>query len=188
MRLFPLVAALLVAAPLAAQVPSPDIQIAGAVQPLPEADRATATVIGYRNYGRLAVLREGTGTMVCLADDPSAEAWHVACYHKDLEPFMARGRELEAQGMKRPAIDSVRLAEITAKTLPFPDGPRALINLSAPKDSIDAATGIARSPRRLDVVYVPYATAASVGFPERPGVGPWLMYPGKPWAHLMIMR
>ena len=30
--------------------------------------------------------------MICLADDPNeSPRWHVACYHKALEPFMARG-------------------------------------------------------------------------------------------------
>src|SRR5690606_23410112 len=83
---------------LAAQVPAPELQIAGAVSAAPEGMRADATVLGYRNYHRLDVLREGTNGMICVADDPSEARWHVACYHKDLDPFMRRGRELEAAG------------------------------------------------------------------------------------------
>jgi hypothetical protein len=155
----------------------------------PEPLRAGATVLGYRNYHRLVTLREGDNAMICLADDPATAAWHVACYHRDLEPFMRRGRELEAQGLTRAQIDSARLAEIQAGTLPMPAGPRALYNLFAPADSIDPATGIARNPRGLEVVYLPYATEASTGLPTQPGGGlPWLMHPGKPWAHLMIMK
>jgi hypothetical protein len=174
---------------LAAQVPAPEIQIAGAVSAAPEALRNGATVLGYRNYHRLVTLREGGNEMVCIADDPSESQWHVACYHRDLEPFMRRGRELEVAGASRGTVDSVRLAEIQAGMLKMPDGPRMLYNLYAPGDSVDAATGLAHGAVGLQVVYIPYATPESTGLPDRPGGGlPWLMYPGKPWAHIMIMR
>jgi len=173
----------------AAQVPAPEIQIAGAVSAAPEALRSGAGVWGYRNYHKLEILRPATNEMVCIADDPSAASWHVACYHKDLEPFMRRGRELSEAGISRGAEDSVRSAEIQAGTLKMPDGPRMLYNLYAPADSVDASTGLARSPAGLQVIYVPYATPETTGLPARPGGGlPWLMYPGKPWAHIMIMR
>lgn len=172
-----------------AQVPAPAAQIAGAVSALPEGLRAGAAVLGYRNYHRLETLRPASNEMICLADDPSEARWHVACYHRDLDPFMRRGRELEAAGTSRGAIDSIRLAEIQAGTLKMPDGPRMLYNLYAPKDSVDATTGLPRSPAGLQVVYIPYATPESTGLPARPGGGlPWLMYPGKPWAHIMIMK
>jgi hypothetical protein len=174
---------------LPAQVPSAELQIAGAVSAAPSASRADATVIGYTNYHRMATLREGTGDMVCLADDPAEPRFHAACYHKDLEPFMRRGRELKDAGMTHTQVDSVRLAEVQAGTLKMPDGPRALYNLYAPADSIDAATGTAKSPAGLQVVYIPYATGATTGLPESPRDGlPWIMYPGKPWAHIMISK
>ena len=181
--------AALAPAALVAQVPAAELQIAGAVSAAPEGLRAGATVIGYRNYHRLATLREGTGELICLADDPSEPRWHVACYHKDLEPFMARGRALADAGVERSAVDSVRNAEIQAGTLKMPDGPRALFNLYAPADSVDGATGLAHGTSALQVVYIPYATEESTGLPARPGAGlPWIMYPGKPWAHIMIMH
>jgi len=173
----------------AAQVPASDIQIAGAVSAAPEAMRAGATVLGYRNFHRLEQLRAGTNEMICIADDPSEARWAVACYHKDLEPFMRRGRELKDAGISRGAEDSVRATEIKAGTLKMPDGARMLYNLYAPADSVDAATGLARTPAGLQVVYIPYATPESTGLSARPGGGlPWLMYPGKPWAHIMIMK
>jgi len=175
--------------PLSAQVPAAEIQIAGAVSAAPDFLRANATVLGYSNYHRPALLRQGGNEMICLADDPSETRWHVACYHKDLDPFMARGRELDAAGMSRSEIDSARLAEVQAGTLKMPDGPRMLYNLYAPADSVDAATGLARGPAALFVVYIPYATPESTGLSARPGGGlPWLMYPGKPWAHVMISK
>jgi len=180
---------LVAALPLPAQVPAPERQIAGAVSAAPEALREQATVLGYRNYHRPVTLREGSNEMICLADDPAAASWHVACYHRDLDPFMRMGRELEARGAPRQAIDSARMAAVQSGALKMPDGPRMLYNLFAPGDSVDASTGVARGPVALHVVYIPYATPESTGLPTRPGGGlPWLMYPGKPWAHIMIMR
>jgi hypothetical protein len=179
----------LAAAPVAAQVPAPAIQIAGAVSAAPEAFRAGATVLGYDDSRKLVTLRQGTGDMICLADEPGDKRWAVACYHKDLEPFMKRGRELKAQGVPRGQEDSVRLAEIKAGTLKMPDGARMLYNLGAPADSVDSATGLAHGASGLPVVYVPYATPESTGLSAKPGNGqPWLMYPGLPWAHIMIMK
>ncbi len=178
-----------VAAALDAQVPAPELQIAGAVSAAPEGLRAEATVLGYRNYHRLEVLREGSNGMICLADDPSETRWHVACYHRDLDPFMRRGRELEAAGVSRGQVDSARMSEVQSGALKMPEGGRMLYNLYAPGDSLDQATGLARGTTRLEVVYLPYATTETTGIPTRPGGGlPWLMYPGKPWAHIMIMH
>ena len=81
----------------AADLPSPEVQIAGAVLPAPAELRAGAAVLGFDAQGARVSLREGKNEMVCLATDPSKTAFNAACYHKDLEPFMARGRELLAQ-------------------------------------------------------------------------------------------
>jgi hypothetical protein len=183
------VALILAAANLPAQVPAPAIQIAGAVSAAPAELRDDATVLGYRNYHRLVTLREGTGKMVCIASDPSEAPWHVACYHKDLEPFMALGRQLRDAGRSRGEVDSLRFAAVEAGTLKMPDGPRMLYNLYAPGDSVDRSTGLAHGAASLQVVYIPYATPETTGLPAKPGGGlPWLMYPGKPWAHIMIMK
>jgi hypothetical protein len=169
-----------------AQEPSAAQQIAGAVSPLPESMRDGAAVLGYRR-GKLVTLREGTNEMICLADDPGQEGFHAACYHRDLEPFMARGRALRAAGKERPAIDSVREAEIGSGALAMPREPRALYSLSS-KQEFDPAAGAAPDASGLQVVYMPYATEESTGISATPGPGPWLMVPGKPWAHLMIAR
>src|ERR1044072_1343532 len=91
--------ALLLLSPVAlvAQLPTSDQQVAASVLALPESMRAGATVLGYRSAGALTELRKGSNGMTCLADDPESPAFHVACYHESLEPFMARGRALRAQ-------------------------------------------------------------------------------------------
>jgi len=191
MRALPLAGCIALAAAtnLAAQVPSAEQQIAAAVTAAPEEMRKDATVLGYSNYHRMTVLRQGSGEMVCLADDPSAASWHVACYHRDLEPFMAMGRDLEAQGKTSQEIKAARREAIKAGTLKMPDGPRALYNLYAPADSIDPQTGIAKSPEGLQVVYIPYATEETTGLPVKPEKGkPWIMGAGEPWAHIMIVQ
>jgi hypothetical protein len=150
--------------------------------------RADATVLGYAPDGKLGTLRRGSGLLVCLADDPKQPNHHVACYHRDLDPFMARGRELRAQGMKDPQIDSVRMAEIKSGKIKLPSQPASLYQLTAPPGSVDSTTGEVKGARPLYVVYIPYATAETSGLSVRPiAGGPWLMDPGMPWAHIMIV-
>lgn len=173
----------------AAQVPPADRQIAAAVSAAPEPLRAGATVLGYSNYHHLVTLREGTNDLICLADDPAESNFHVACYQRDLEPFMARGRALRAEGRTGGEVESVRLAEIRSGVLKMPDHPSALYSLTGRADSVDPATGIASGAEPLYVIYLPYATPQSTGLSTVPvGGQPWLMYPGLPWAHIMIMK
>lgn len=179
----------LAALPLAVQaqavVPPVEQQIAAAVLPLPVDMRAGATVMGYREAGKLVVLRQGTGEMNCLALYVVREEFHVACYHKGLEPFMARGRELREQGVKGPAVDSARFREYRSGALKMP-AQGALYTITAKKENFDAATNKVTGGDPLAVVYIPGATPASTGISAKPSAGPWLMYPGTPKAHIMM--
>jgi hypothetical protein len=191
-----LVAAILAAPSVTAQTststsaPAPEAQqITAAVLPLPTEFRADARVLGYRaNSPRLVTLREGKGPFTCLASDPSVSRFHVACYHQSLEPFMARGRELRAEGVKGDAVDSARFREARAGKLALPTQAAALYSLTGDKSSFDPATGTAPKARALFVVYMPGATAASTGLSARPAEGtPWIMFPGTPKAHIMFV-
>ena len=162
-------------------------QIATAVSPLPEPLQKGAKVMGYDPAGKFTTLRPGTNDMVCIADDPTGERYHVACYHKSLEPFMARGRELHALKKSREAIDSIRLRDITTGRYKMPSRPAALYQYFAARDSVDAATGSVKGAQYLYVVYTPYASQETTGITENPiAGGPWIMFPKKPWAHIMI--
>ena len=164
--------------------PSADEQIAAAVTPAPEALQDSATVLGYTDGMELTPLREGSNALVCLADDPSDDRFHPACYHESLEPFMKRGRELRKQGVAN--VDSVRRAEIEAGTLSMPDQPAALYSLSGPADAFNPETGEVSDAEPLYVVYAPFETGETTGLPTRPEGGtPWLMEAGQPWAHIM---
>lgn len=178
------------AGPAAVAVPLPDAQqIAAAVLPLPAEFRDDARVLGYRaGSPRLVTLREGTGAFICLATDPASPRFHVACYHRSLEPFMARGRALRAQGTARERVDSVRFAEVKAGKLAMPKKPAALYSLTGPPESFDAAAGTASGARPLFVIYIPGETAASTGLSAKPAEGtPWIMFPGTPKAHIMFV-
>ena len=58
--------------------------------------------------------------MTCLASDPKQAEFHAACYHNDMEPFMARGRALRAGGVTGAQVDSVRFREVKEGKLPMP--------------------------------------------------------------------
>jgi predicted unusual protein kinase regulating ubiquinone biosynthesis (AarF/ABC1/UbiB family) len=173
-------------APAPAPLPSVDQQIAAAVLPLPAPMQAGATVMGYRTANKLEMLREGKNGMTCLALFAVEKNFHVACYHDGMEPFMARGRELRAQGVKDPKVDTVRFAEVASGKLKMPKM-AALYQIFGKANSWDAATGKVSDASTLLVVYAPGATAESTGLSPVPTkVGPWIMYPGTPKAHIMI--
>ena len=168
-----------------AALPPAEQQIAAAVLPLPTDLRAGATVMGYAPDGRFVTLREGAGPMTCLASNPKMERFHVACYHKSLEPFMARGRELRAQGVTGEQVDTVRFREVRSGKLKLAKEPALLYSLTG--GSFDPATGTATGARPLFVVYIPFATAESTGLSAVAARGtPWIMLPGTPKAHIMF--
>lgn len=166
-----------------------DQQIVAAVSPAPEKMQPHAKVLGYDADTTLITLREGSNALVCLADDPRKKNFHVSCYHKDLEPFMKRGRELKAEGMSTREVDLIRRNEIKAGELALPKKPMALYSLTGGKGAFDYKKGVVKEASPLYVVYIPYATEESSGLaskPVSPGA-PWIMEPGTPWAHIMVM-
>jgi hypothetical protein len=173
-----------------AQPPAAEDQIRAAVSPAPENLRDSATVLGYDPEGSLVELRAGAGELICLADDPTVERFHVACYHRSLGPFMARGRALGAEGKERDEVVRIRGEEIAAGKLAFPSAPATLYSLTGPAGSFDAATQIVRGGTRVYSVYISYATPETTGLPTQPisDGAPWLMAAGEPWAHIMIVQ
>ena len=169
----------------AADVPSAQAQIAGAVLAAPAELRDGAAVLGYDAQGGRTLLREGKNEMFCLASDPTKTAFNAACYHKDLEPFMARGRELLAQKVTGAKRNEIRFKEVEDGKLPMPKEPRTLYVLTG--SSFDAAAGKVQDAYLRWVIYVPFATPQSTGLSTKSSEGaPWLMAPGTAGAHIMI--
>lgn len=168
----------------AAEIPPADWQIKTAVLAAPKAQQDAATVLGYDAGGAVVTLRAGTNHLICLADDPKQDGFSVACYHKDLDPFMARGRELAAQGKKAVEITKIREDEVKAGKFKMPD--RGVLNVTTGKR--DAATGEVTDLYTRYVVYIPYATPETTGIPLAPATpgGPWIMDAGTHRAHIMI--
>lgn len=170
------------------QIPSAEIQIKTALLAAPEEMRAGAMVYGYNAKGEFVVLRKGTNELICLADNPEQKGLSVSCYHKDLEPFMARGRELKTAGKTTQEGFDIREAEAKSGKLVMPKQASNLQVYSAPADAYNPATGEVTKGSFRYVVYIPWATAASTGLPtkpEAPGM-PWIMNPGTHRAHIMI--
>lgn len=168
----------------AADLSSPEWQIKTALLAAPLTERETATVLGYDAKGDVVTLRQGTSNLICLADDPKQKGFSVACYYKELEPLMARGRELRAQGKK--AVDIMKIREEDVKTgkLKIPD--KTVLNVTT--GTVNEATGEVTDLYTRYVVYIPYATPQTTGIPLAPatGGGPWIMDPGTHHAHIMI--
>ena len=161
--------------------------IATALMAAPEASRADCKVIGYNMAGEFVTLKEGDNEFIVLADDPNKDGFSAACYHKDLEPFMARGRALKAEGKKHQEIFDIREAEVKSGKLKMTTGSTLHIYFSK-KAMYDPETSKVDEARLRYVVYMPYATAASTGLPEAPAASnhPWIMNPGTHRAHIMI--
>ena len=167
----------------ATEIPSAEWQIKTALLAAPKADRDGATVLGYDPNGAVVTLRKGANNFICLADDPKQKGFSVACYHKDLEPFMARGRALAAQGKNAAEIFKAREDEVKAGKLSIPD--KSILNVTTGK--VDEKTGEVTLYTRY-VIYIPYATVESTGIPLVPVAdgAPWIMNPGTHRAHIMI--
>jgi len=99
------------------EIASNEALITTALMAAPEASRAGAKVIGYNMAGEFVTLKEGTNEFICLADDPRKDGFSAACYHQDLEPFMARGRALKAEGKNAYDVFDIREEEVKAGKL-----------------------------------------------------------------------
>lgn len=169
------------------KVPSKESQIKTALYAAPENEKEGATVIGFQEDGSTVVLRRGTNDLVCLADNPHNSGISSACYFKDLEPFMARGRELTLEGKTTAETREIRGKEIKAGRIKMPEAGMVYV-YSTKDESYNFDTGEIKEGDMRYVIYMPYATTTSTGFSDKPSAPgmPWLMDPGTHRAHVMI--
>jgi hypothetical protein len=174
--------------PFKSDVPDAAMQIKLALLAAPPEKRDSCTVLGYDADSTLAIIRKGTNELICLADNPRDTNFSVACYNKDLEPFMQRSRELRKEGTKGQQLFDERAKEVKEGTLKMPDGPAALYVYSASSKDVNHKTGEVKNGYMRYVIYIPFATVASTGLPttqSAPGM-PWIMDAGTYRAHVMI--
>lgn len=165
-----------------------DVQIKTALTAAPDMYKESATVLGYDKDGKLTTIRKGNNELICLADDPNVDGISVACYSSKLEPFMARGRELIAEGKTEKEKREIRQKEIEAGTLKMPDEAAAVYVVTADEEDLDKTTGELKNSHIRYVFYKPYMTAESTGLPTKPQAPgmPWLMDAGTHRAHIMV--
>jgi hypothetical protein len=169
----------------AAEVSPPEIQITAAILAAPLDLREGAAVLGYNPQGELVKLREGKNELICVANDPGKTSFSVACYHRDLDPYMARGRELLAQKVTGPKRNEIRWKEVTDGKLSLPREPRTLYVLTG--TAFDSSSGKVTDAYLRWVIYLPFATPESTGLSTKASDNaPWLMFPGTAGAHIMI--
>ena len=169
-------------------IPAPATQIKLALLAAPDDKKDSATVYGYSPDKELILLRKGTNELICLCDDPAQPGFSVACYHRDLEAFMQRGRDLRKAGKSPEEIFNIREQEVKEGKLIMPKAPTTLFVYSAKAQDYDPVKGEVKNGYLRSVIYIPYATSESTGLPERPqspGM-PWIMNPGTHGAHIMI--
>lgn len=101
---------------------------------------------------------------------------------------------LLAQATKAPSVDPPPDAQqIIAAVLPLPtdhaDATRGPVFTHRTAGSFDPVTGtVAANLRPLSVIYIAGATPASTGLSDKSVVGaPWIMFPGTPKAHIMLV-
>jgi hypothetical protein len=170
------------------EIPRKKVQIKTAVLPAPEVDKDGAMVYGYDKSGDFTVLRKGTNNLVCIGDNPAKEGISVSCYSKKLELFMARGRELSAEGKDFKEKRKIQGAEVASDKIPMPKEPSMTYIYFGKDEDYDKSKGDLKNGQYRYVIYTPFATPESTGLPIKPHAKgmPWLMDPGTHRAHIMI--
>jgi len=166
---------------------SADSQLKLAVLAAPNELRGEAKVYGYNNSGDLVTLREGSNGLVCLADDPNQKDFSVSCYQKDLDVFMARGRELKKQGKSSKEVFAIREEEAKSGKITIPKGSMLYV-YTASEENVNETTGEVSEGYLRYVVYLPFETSETTGLPTKPEFEgqPWIMDPGTHRAHIML--
>ncbi|MBW8244558.1 hypothetical protein K1F50_17250 [Muricauda oceani] len=169
-------------------IDSDEALIAASLMAAPAESRDGCKVIGYNMAGEFVTLREGDNEFIVLADNPQQSGFNAACYHKSLEPFMARGRELRAEGKTGPEIFDIREEEAKSGKLDMGMQGATLHIYYGESDQYNPETHEVEGAHYRYVVYLPFATAESTGLPEKPKGSnhPWIMDPGTHKAHIMI--
>jgi len=168
-------------------IDSDEALIATALLAAPSESRSGCKVVGYNMAGEFVTLKEGENEFICLADDPKRDGFNAACYQKDLEPFMARGRELRAEGKTEQEIFDIREEEVKSGKIVIKPGSTLSIYYG-PKAMYDPKALKVEGAQHRYVVYLPFATSESTGLPESPDAPdhPWIMNPGTHRAHIML--
>ena len=165
------------AAASALQAQSIAQQIEEAILPLPEHMKAAATVVAVAPDGSRTVLREGTGSFICMRDT-SVDHFRVNCLDQIVVPTFAVYARFIGEG--RSVVDATRrfIAAMRAGEAPTPPAGAMAYVVAGPSPN---------NYEHISAMRLPNATAETTGLPLsfRDGGG-WLMCQGTPMAHIMF--
>ena len=163
-------------------------QIASAILAAPYEAREGAMIYGYNESGEMIVLREGSNNIICIADNPNKDGFEVVSYHSSLEPYMSRGRTLKNDGKSSKEKGEIRESEAKSGVLTMPENPATLHIYYGKNGFYNIDSSRIENAKYRYVVYIPYATQETTGLSLKPNAPnhPWLMFPGKYNAHIMI--
>ena len=166
------------------EIPPKDWQIKTALMAVPKDYQDGAKVYGYDSDGNFVTLREGSNDYIALADDPMKDKFSTAAYHKELDEFMARGRQLRKEGKDGKEIFDIREEEVKSGKLKMPDKSTLCVFTG----DVNPETKEIENPYVRYVFYIPFATGESTGLPTTPTPPghAWIMDPGTHRAHIMI--
>lgn len=159
-----------------------------ATLPLPPELRASASIVSIDKTGKVTTLRERTGKMVCIADQPGDDVFDARCYRHDFIPYLYRSVQLGAEGLSEKQIEARIEKEIKAGTFRMKMTASAGYRMYGP---ISALTGNGTSwtskMSRWQSIHIPRPTAEDMGLvTENKPPMPYVMSSGGLWAHVMI--
>ena len=159
-----------------------------ATLPLPPELRASATVVSVDRAGKLTTLRQASGKMVCIADQPDDDVFDARCYHRDFIAYLFRSLQLRAQGLSEAKVDEKIEQEIKAGTFHMRMAPSVGYRMYGPITAItNHGTGWTSKMQRWQSIHIPRATAEDMGLvTDNKPVMPYVMSSGGLWAHVMI--
>lgn len=170
----------------------PNKVIAAALLPLPEAMRATATVVTRTSKGFGPVVRKGSGDMVCAYDTSVENTFSAQCYNETIFAVMKREDELIAGSSANAKLANDTIdKEIKSGTLKLPDHPTMGFQMRGPLASYNSVTNTVDSKQitSWQMVIVPYSTGKTFALPEQRTEGmPWVMAAGTWISHIMIQH
>jgi hypothetical protein len=175
---------------------SSDQEIAAPVLALPDQLKNGAAVVRLNQGGFPEPLREGTNTMVCIANRPGSDRFDVRCYQEDFIGVVYRAFQLVAEGIRGEKGSQQIEAEIKASKLSLPSHPTVGYRCLGPAKAYNASTNTATAEIYCwESVHFPFRTAHGLGLMDESEIPenmqrklPFVMGSGTYWCHVMIMH
>lgn len=153
--------------------------VRSAVSAAPHSVTAEATIVGStmppsESAAGEGVLREGSNGWVCMPDNPDVPGDSPACVDEPWRAFL----EAFLAGEEPPELDRIGISYMLRGDFPVSN-----IDPTAAAPTADNEWIADSGPHVMIVVPDP---STLEGLPTSPGDGPWVMWAGTPYAHIMV--